>query len=388
MKNKIIKILLINLIIVLIFSTTNLAKYNYTYTLNAYSLTRDNSEILYEIVKTESDKEYTNQDVLLTINLNKPVYEIDGFNISEDRKTLSKLISENESNTIMVEDISGNTKVIDYDINNIDKVPPEILGVEDGKVYNSDVNIDYKDNIGINNIIVDKYSSLKISLHDDYYDTSFFKGTDLTDTAANIRVISHPKNTKSYKYYINNVFKAQSEETQYKFTGLSKGTSYTIKVEAIDGDGNVLETVTRNIKTKMFSSIVAEKNSSGTFRVTLYGIDSSIDNVVAVGYTNGNNQKASYPSINSNRSVTVNFSAQEITGTLQSGYYYFHLQLYDNDKGGVVDTACCNIIFNQTYTETTTTTLNPYNLTSNGNYQIIVTDLAGNKTTKSITISK
>ena len=34
-----------------------------------------------------------------------------------------------------------------------------------------------------------------------------------------------------------------------------EGTSYTIKVEAIDENGKVLQTATRNIKTKLFSKI-------------------------------------------------------------------------------------------------------------------------------------
>lgn len=386
-----IKIITIMLLLIIFFSGNVIAKYNYTYTLNAYNLVRDNSNISYTITKNIADGEYTNKDVLLTITLNKPVESVPGFELSENRKILTKLITENENQTITVEDDFGNTQNIDYCVSNIDKEPPEIIGIEDGKTYNTDVKIKYTDNVGIKNVFVDKYSTeLALNFHDDYYDTSFFKGTDLTDTTARIRVVSHPQNTRTYKYYINNVLKAQTENTEYKFTGLSKASSYTIKVEAVDENGNVLDTKTRRIKTRLYSKLEGIKNSSGTFSYTVYGIDSSIDKVEAISFTNDSNKIFQFPSINSNRSVTVTVSAQDITGTLQNGYYYFHLLLYDNEKGGVVDTVCFNVKFNENIIESTnsSSSIDVNNLTSNGNYQIIVTDFAGNETKKTITISK
>lgn len=383
--NKLKKIFFVMINIIFIFSMECLAKYNYKFTLNAYRLSRDSSEITYVLSRTESDKEYTNKDVILTIDFNKTISEIDGFTISEDRKQLTKKISENEKNTITVEDISGNKKDVFYEINNIDKIPPEIIGVENGKTYTSNVILDYKDNVEIKDIVIDKYSDLKLSLYDDYYDTGSYKGTDLTDTTANIRVVSHPKNTKTYKYYINNSFKAESTNTQYNFTGLKKGTSYTIKVEAIDENGKVLQTATRGIKTKLYSKITGNKNSSGTFSVTVSGIDSSIDSVIAVAFTDSSGKSITYPKIKSDRSVSVTFATNAVTENIENGYYYFHLQLFDN--GVHVDTACCNIIFKSSSTSSLSGN-SLYNLTTNGNYHIIVTDLAGNKAEKYITIKK
>lgn len=386
-----IRIFFIVILIILALSIETFAKYNYTYILTAYKLSRDDTEITYTITKNIEDDVYTNKDILLTISLNKPVDNVYGFDLSEDRKTLTRLLTENESQTIVVEDDSGNRKNIDYTIFNIDKEPPKINGIENGKTYNSNVAIEYTDNVGIKDVLIDNYSnSLILTCYDDYYDTAIFKGTDLTDSFAIIRVIGHPKNTKTYKYYINNVFKEQSENKVYKFSGLSKGTSYTIKVEAIDEFGNVLDTKTRIVKTKLYSRLEASKNTSGSFTYTVYGIDSSIDKVEAVAFTNEGNKIHQPLSINSNRTVTVNTSAQSVTGNIQNGYYYFHLQLFDNEKGGVVDTACFNVKFNESFVESTNSfsNIDINNLTSNGNYQIIVTDFAGNKTEKTITISK
>lgn len=41
----------------------------------------------------------------------------------------------------------------------VDKIPPEIIGIEDGQTYNREININYKDNVGIQNIKVFKINN-------------------------------------------------------------------------------------------------------------------------------------------------------------------------------------------------------------------------------------
>lgn len=386
---KILKIILICIIINLIFSRNLYAKYNYKYNINAFSLARDNSEIIYNIIRTGDESEYTNKDVLLNINFNKEIENVDGFEISEDKKTLTKLIKENETDTITVEDVSGNKKEVYYNINNIDKIPPEILGIDNGKIYNSNVEIDYKDNVKIKEIFVDKYSSLYWPFYPDYYETNFYKGIDVTSKKIDVNIHRHPKNTKYYMYYLNNVLKAKSEKSNYSFIGLAPGTNYTIKVDAVDKDGNVLESVTNIIKTKYFADLKATRNDiNKTFTLNLTGIDSRVKNVYGIEFTNANNHKYINTTINPDRSLTATFSALDVTGTLLNDYYYFHLQFYDEGNRNLLETVCCNIIFNSNYVKNETLPIDPYNLIQNGNYQIIVTDVAGNQTEKLITINK
>lgn len=383
--NNVKRIFIITMIIVMILQINIYAKYNYKYTLNAFSLNRDNSEITYEIFRTDSDKEYTNKDVLLTINLNKAVEPIDGFDISKDGKILSKTITQNENNTITVEDVSGNKKEITYNIENIDKIPPEITGVEDGKTYNTSKTIQYSDNVGIESVFIDKYSNLSLLIYPDYYDTSFYKGIDITKNSIYVDVTAHPKNTKYYLFYLNNTLKAKTENSEYKFTGLSSGNNYTVKVEAVDKDGNVIETQTKNVKTKYFSSINLEKSSTAA-KITLSGIDSRVVKAYGVGFIDTNNPKYKDITINSDRSLTVEFSAYEFGNTISNSYYYFHVNLLDTN-GNILEVVCCNVIFGTSYTKGSES-ININNLTQNGNYQIIVTDLAGNVTEKNIVISK
>ena len=54
--------------------------------------------------------------------------------------------------------------------------------------------------------------------------------------------------TNTYKYYLNNSLKSTTSNKNYTFSGLSAGTSYTIKVEAYDKAGNV-GTATASAKT-------------------------------------------------------------------------------------------------------------------------------------------
>lgn len=377
------KIFLVIIILIISLSADVYAKYNYTYNFRAFSLSRDNSEITYNIIKTGESNQYTNKDILLTIDLNKSVEPIEGFSISEDGKRLTRLISENENKTIVVQDVSGNKKEIAYNIDNIDKIPPEIIGVENGAIYNPNKSISYRDNVGIKDIYIDKYSKLNWVYYPDYYDTDYYKGIDVTDKSVTVNLVSHPRSTSYYKYYLDGNLKAQTEQTKFKITGLVLGTEYEVKVEALDKENNILETVTKFVKTKNFSSVQAEKFDE-SFKVTVSGIDSKIERALAIAYTKDDPFKEFDVQINPDRSLNVKFSPYIVTPTIENKHYFFHIEFYENEK--LLETLCCNVIFNTNYVPTENS-LDPYNLKESGNYQIIVTDLAGNSTTKDITIS-
>ena len=78
--------------------------------------------------------------------------------------------------------------------------------------------------------------------------------------------------------------------------------------------------------------------------------------------------------------------ATDLTSTVESGYYYLQFVLKD-DADNTLDEISCNIMLNSTY-DNSDETIDPYLITSNGKYEIIVTDLAGNETRKNITINK
>lgn len=389
-RNKKLWMLVSFIITIFLLSNQIYAKYNYQFVLDAFSLNRDNSEITYQIEKSIGDDVYTNQDVVLKIIANKEIEPVEGFELDTSRTILTKTVSSNETNNIVLEDLSGNQKEVSYIISNIDKEPPQILGINDGVTYNQNLSIEYTDNVGIKDIQVERYfDNLVIQCAEDYYDTGMYKGIDILGNQVLIRVGQYPKGTVAYKYYLNNVLKATSENTEYTYKGLSNATTYTIKVEAIDKNGKAIQSVSKTVKTKCFTGITAGKNGDN-FNVTITGIDSRVNiGYCALWHAGTTTQKFSYPTMNSDRSISLSFNAYDVDGTKNSGYYYFHLQLFSNSDSSLNEVICMNIKFDGiTYVKSGFPVIDPNNLTYNGNYEIIVTDLAGNQTIKNCKIAK
>ena len=91
-----------------------------------------------EIEITYSEKELTNKNVIVTITANEEIQEVTGWNLSSDKKVLTKEYSANTSveENLKIKDIAGNEATVKIDaITNIDKKPPEVIGVENGKTY-------------------------------------------------------------------------------------------------------------------------------------------------------------------------------------------------------------------------------------------------------------
>ena len=122
---------LIIILLILFFSITikSYAKFNYNFNIKAFSLTRDTSEIIYEMNKIENFSE-NKRSILLIIKTNKPIENVEGFEISEDKTSLTRLIDKNESKTIILQDFSGNKKEVFYSIENIDEILDETTKTE------------------------------------------------------------------------------------------------------------------------------------------------------------------------------------------------------------------------------------------------------------------
>ena len=73
-------------------------------------------------VKVEySTEELTRENVVVRITSNEEMQEIEGWEISEDKKVLTREYSENIEETVIVKDIAGNEKEVEIEISNIDK---------------------------------------------------------------------------------------------------------------------------------------------------------------------------------------------------------------------------------------------------------------------------
>lgn len=374
------KIVILLIVVLAILENNVYAKYVYHFDDTIIELTRDSNSPVCNVAY--SKEEMTNDNVTITITSNKEIEQVSGFELSEDKKILTKEISKNESGVVKVRDLSGNYTEVEYNVNNIDKENPQILGCEDGGIYQSPVVLDYYDNNEIKEILIDQYDdNLTASLHEIYYDSYIYNGIDRTDTSLTVNVENHPQNTKKYKYYINNKLYTTITDTNYTFTGLKKGTSYTIKIEAIDGIGNVLDSVDIQGKTSYFHSIISNKTNE-EFSAKFNGIDNSVTKIKYAVWNSydENNVKWNETQIN-------NHQAQIYCEKLNNEfypYYIVHAYMYD-ENNNILDVVGFLIDFGTNY-ENHNEKINPNELTKEGNYQIMVSDFANNKTVYQIKV--
>ena len=73
-----------------------------------------------------STTEMTKDDVTITIIASEKIKKVYGWILSEDGKSLTKIVDKNESGNITISDLDGNTTNVSYSVNNIDKEGPNL----------------------------------------------------------------------------------------------------------------------------------------------------------------------------------------------------------------------------------------------------------------------
>ena len=79
-----------------------------------------------EYVVSYSEKSLTNKDILVTIRSNKEIEKLDGWELSENKKEITKIYKENSNDTLEIKSVNGFEKQVNVIINNIDKTTPKI----------------------------------------------------------------------------------------------------------------------------------------------------------------------------------------------------------------------------------------------------------------------
>ena len=387
------KKLLLSIIIMSIFYMIiqfSLAKYNYKISVDAFEFTRDTSLPIASV--SYSTKEPTNNPVTITIKIDKDILGVEGFVWNEENKTLTKTVKENEENKLILEDLSGNKTEISYKVDWIDKINPEILGIENGKTYNAPVDILYKDNVGIKSVEVQNYGYLEIEFNGISYDTEKKYAFDYTDSTCRLRVIQKPRETVKFRYYCNDKLCIETEEEEYTYKNLEKdieGIKFT--VEAIDENGNVIEKREEKGRTANYKNVNINKNDAGA-TVNLSGIDSKVKSVRYYVWERGNQAttQVGYETLVNNSSANLSFQIKDFNN--KKCVYTMHIYTVDFD-GTLSLVNGIDIEIGKNYNpnleekeEIIERPANVNRLEQKGRYIIKVVDLAGNETKYTIRI--
>ena len=127
------KVIIIFILIILFISNSSNAFYNYEKNFSIFKLNRNINPVNYNI--SYSENRFTNKDVEVKIKFDKAVSLLSNndFNISEDEKTYSKILANNENKRLLFRDEDFNYKEIAYNVDWIDKELPIISGAENRK---------------------------------------------------------------------------------------------------------------------------------------------------------------------------------------------------------------------------------------------------------------
>ena len=101
--------------------------YGFYYTLE--DTTPPTAEVSYS-----NNGELTNQDVTVTIQADEAIQPVEGWTLSDDQTTLTKVFSENTDGSVTISDLAGNTAEISYTVSGIDTTAPtaEVTYTTDG----------------------------------------------------------------------------------------------------------------------------------------------------------------------------------------------------------------------------------------------------------------
>ncbi len=104
------------------------------YNVTTLTFTIDRDGPIY-IVETSNHYQKTNQDVTVTIQSLEALKPLDGWILSKDKKSLSKIFSENTSGRVVISDLAGNEALVEYRVFDINKNVPTV--VNDGISYST-----------------------------------------------------------------------------------------------------------------------------------------------------------------------------------------------------------------------------------------------------------
>lgn len=382
------RIIILCIVFLYIMLLKSYAGYTYENEMSFFRLNRNITKPNY--TTTYEKNTWTKEDVLITIKSDKILEILNGdFSLSNDGKTLTKTVSENEKGTIKIRDEDYNYDEIEYEVSWIDKEPPKIIGANNNGIYNKNLHLEYTDNGEIDEIYVDKYQNRFILyIPEMFIDEGSIRFLPITKNSITAWVEEHIRGMEKYKYYLNNQLYATTNETKYTFKNLEEmKTGYQIKVEGLDRNNKVIGTQEYTMKTAAFDEAILEKTDT-TETVKFVGISDKITRVAYFTWIDGAyDSTLKYKEVNvQNKEAVCSLNIADFGNRKEK--YIMHVYFYYNENGTEKSSIYGgNIDMSKPYTPPETNpSINDFNV--NGNYYVRVKDKAGNESEIDFTIQK
>lgn len=378
------------LILVLLANCAN-SYYRFENTFNAFNLTRNKN--LANMIISYSNLNPTNQDVEMNVDFDKVISiigEDGGVTLSNDGKHISKLFTENEANSLLIRDEDYNYQTLDFNVNWIDKVPPVITGAENGKTYNSNINLNYSDNVEIKEIYADYYSN-SFYIYTESYDFCEQNRVRILNANRNTivaYVLSNTKEIEKYNYYIDGELKATTHDKQYKFTNLEYSEAeHHIVVEGLDRYGNVVASQSVNRKTLPIGGVTMGYDGSREY-ISVYGVPQNLINITTYIWCWGraDSMRTITPTQNAPNSYIV--AVDRINHNNYTGQYIVKFEMKYIENGVSKTSNIIGYVYMPSNFKATDYSGLPNSFSENGNYYVRCTDTAGNETELDFVIRK
>lgn len=221
----------------------------------------------------------TNQDVVVTLTANEPIVTPEGWTpVGTDALVFTKSFGANGWNTVVLQDLAGNSSSKTFEVKRIDKTNPSILGVQNGQTYRGEVSFTVNDQ-NFSRIFVNDNPVASTGLGGwNYGLTEALSGNGTYD----IRVTDKGGNETLYTIFIDNSVAVELEQIDLtSSTPEIRGTLTYVADGAVAPGAYLLITVGSE-------QYPVETDDNGVFNTPVTAVDGS--NVLVVNLSDENYQ--------------------------------------------------------------------------------------------------
>lgn len=369
-------VLLIMSIILLSMQNVVYAKYVFSYEDTSIQMEIDKKAPIIEGV--EENGKY-NHDVQIyyydTTGIKQAIYYYNSEEAKFDNTAIhfesgSKFSKEGYYKIIVIDNYHNIAKIEQF---LIDKTKPEIVGIEEGIIYDLPPNVEYYDQYGIEKIEIKLPEELDLTY--DMRVSNRNNLSDRTESTITVKISCTPQKVSEYKWYIKSetekefvMMKSNLEEC-YTFENLNSNTTYNIYCMAITEDNKAYMSNLITAGTLAVEKIKITEITDKGYTIKVSGIPEKYSSIYFPTWTNQNEQDDIIWYEEKVENGECIFNLNYDNHNKKTGIYRTHI--YANENGNKVFLQSAKIWIQEEEPE-------PEKITTAGKTEIIVTDKASN----------